>query len=97
MSSAGKATKARYVPFKTKNTELGWGIVHLYREGEESPELGASAGHLDEAEDEGWEAQYARFSHVWEVDEHRAWVREQERIERELERERIQRGASVFE
>ncbi|ETS74315.1 hypothetical protein PFICI_14181 [Pestalotiopsis fici W106-1] len=39
ISSAGKATKARFVPFKTKNTEVGWGIVHLYRDGEESPEL----------------------------------------------------------
>ncbi|KAF7527157.1 hypothetical protein G7054_g10567 [Neopestalotiopsis clavispora] len=39
ISSTGKATKARFVPFKTKNTEVGWGIVHLYRDGEESPEL----------------------------------------------------------
>lgn len=39
MGGAGKATKARYVPFKTKNTEIGWGIVHLYREEDEAPEL----------------------------------------------------------
>jgi BRCA1-associated protein len=28
----GQATKGRYVPLETKNTEVGWGIVHLYRE-----------------------------------------------------------------
>lgn len=35
-------TRAVVEPLKilgTKNTELGWGIVHLYREGEETPEL----------------------------------------------------------
>ncbi|KAI1078036.1 hypothetical protein F5B20DRAFT_548935 [Whalleya microplaca] len=38
--NAGKATKAKYVPLATsKHTELGWGIVHLYREEQESPEL----------------------------------------------------------
>ncbi|KAI5922811.1 hypothetical protein F4810DRAFT_239685 [Camillea tinctor] len=40
MGSAGKATKAKYVPLtKPKHTNFGWGIVHLYREGDESPEL----------------------------------------------------------
>jgi BRCA1-associated protein len=41
-------TKARFEPLGIgeadgtglKNTELGWGIVHLYRDGEETPELG---------------------------------------------------------
>ena len=28
----GQATKGRYVPLETKNTDVGWGIVHLYRE-----------------------------------------------------------------
>ncbi|KAI0011532.1 hypothetical protein F4779DRAFT_573121 [Xylariaceae sp. FL0662B] len=38
--NAGKATKAKYVPFTTsKHTELGWGIVHLYREEHENYEL----------------------------------------------------------
>ncbi|VDC04612.1 unnamed protein product [Peniophora sp. CBMAI 1063] len=36
---------------------------------------------MDEAAGEGWDAQYARFSKVWEVDEDRAWVREQDRLE----------------
>ncbi|KAL3423646.1 Zn-finger in ubiquitin-hydrolase [Phlyctema vagabunda] len=39
-SSSGKVTKARYEPLEGKNTELGWGIVHLYRDGEESMGLG---------------------------------------------------------
>ncbi|KAI1272403.1 Zn-finger in ubiquitin-hydrolase, partial [Xylaria sp. FL0933] len=40
MGTAGKATKAMYLPLATaKNTNLGWGIVHLYREGNETPEL----------------------------------------------------------
>lgn len=37
------STKARCEPLTiqgTKNTELGWGIVHLYRDGEETAGLG---------------------------------------------------------
>ncbi|OTA80599.1 hypothetical protein M434DRAFT_401677 [Hypoxylon sp. CO27-5] len=50
MGGSGKATKAKYVPLTTsKNTELGWGIVHLYREEAESPELIASHDHIPEA------------------------------------------------
>lgn len=36
---AGTATKAKYLPLETKNTEVGWGVVHFYREAEESPGL----------------------------------------------------------
>ncbi|KAL1842916.1 hypothetical protein VTJ49DRAFT_3704 [Mycothermus thermophilus] len=36
LGGMGLATKARYVPLETKNTEAGWGIVHLYREGDEA-------------------------------------------------------------
>ena len=39
LGSAGKATKAKYTPLATKNTEMGWGVVHLYREGDDTPEL----------------------------------------------------------
>ena len=41
-SSGSTPTRAVVEPLKikgTKNTELGWGVVHLYREGEETPEL----------------------------------------------------------
>ncbi|KAK0628950.1 hypothetical protein B0T17DRAFT_486890 [Bombardia bombarda] len=41
LGGMGQATKARYVPLETKNTEAGWGIVHLYREGDESSALRA--------------------------------------------------------
>ncbi|KAI1370016.1 Zn-finger in ubiquitin-hydrolase [Xylaria arbuscula] len=40
MGAAGKATKAAYLPLATaKSTNIGWGIVHLYREGNGTPEL----------------------------------------------------------
>ncbi|KAI0839817.1 hypothetical protein F5Y06DRAFT_264688 [Hypoxylon sp. FL0890] len=53
MGGAGKATKAKYVPLTTsKNTELGWGIVHLYREESESPELTVSPDHIPEVNEE---------------------------------------------
>ena len=35
LGGVGQATKARYIELETKNTNAGWGIVHLYREGEE--------------------------------------------------------------
>ncbi|KAI0152646.1 hypothetical protein GGR57DRAFT_469855 [Xylariaceae sp. FL1272] len=56
LGSAGKATKAKYLPLTpAKNTNIGWGIVHLYREGNESPELeitpaADSEGEADEAQ-----------------------------------------------
>lgn len=39
LGGMGLATKARYVPLGTKNTEAGWGVVHLYREGDEESAL----------------------------------------------------------
>ncbi|KAI9825201.1 MAG: hypothetical protein M1826_007058 [Phylliscum demangeonii] len=38
------AAKARYVPLDPHHAELGWGIVHLYRDGEESPALADAGG-----------------------------------------------------
>lgn len=35
----GTATKASFIPLETKNTEVGWGVVHFYREGNETPSL----------------------------------------------------------
>ncbi|KAI1387430.1 zf-UBP-domain-containing protein [Hypoxylon trugodes] len=58
MGGAGKATKAKYVPLTTsKNTELGWGIVHLYREEAESPELTIPTDSIPEGEEEQDRAQ----------------------------------------
>lgn len=42
-SASGLHTKAVYVPSDPKTTELGWGVVHLYRDTEESPVLEAEA------------------------------------------------------
>lgn len=33
LGGAGQATRARFTPLENKNTAVGWGIVHLYREG----------------------------------------------------------------
>lgn len=38
-SGAGTATKAEFIEFEGKHTEVGWGIVHFYKEGEETPGL----------------------------------------------------------
>lgn len=44
LGGMGQHTKARYVPLETKNTEVGWGIIHLYREADESSALRAGVG-----------------------------------------------------
>ncbi|KAF1991755.1 hypothetical protein K402DRAFT_69158 [Aulographum hederae CBS 113979] len=38
-SAGGLATRGRYTPSNPKNTEFGWGVVHLYREADETPGL----------------------------------------------------------
>jgi BRCA1-associated protein len=38
-TSVGLATKGKFVPSDIKDTEVGWGVVHLYREGQETPGL----------------------------------------------------------
>ncbi|KAF2866935.1 hypothetical protein BDV95DRAFT_504017 [Massariosphaeria phaeospora] len=43
-SSGGLATKGKYIPSDPKDTELGWGVVHLYRDGQETPGLYDEAG-----------------------------------------------------
>lgn len=61
----GQSTKGRYIPLETRNTEVGWGIVHLYRESEgssassagdglgEEPSTGTSEGQGSRGGDEG--------------------------------------------
>jgi len=41
---AGTATKAEFVPLERNFTEIGWGIVHFYRENEEEKEGGGGGG-----------------------------------------------------
>ncbi|KAK3697795.1 hypothetical protein LTR37_017260 [Vermiconidia calcicola] len=38
--ASGQHTKAVYIPSDPKTTEVGWGVVHLYRDAEESSHLG---------------------------------------------------------
>ncbi|EAQ85094.1 hypothetical protein CHGG_09108 [Chaetomium globosum CBS 148.51] len=42
LGGMGLSTKARYAPLETKNTEAGWGVVHLYREGDEPGVMGVA-------------------------------------------------------
>lgn len=57
--SSGLATKGRYVPSNPKNTEVGWGVVHLYRDAQETPGLyddpGSSASSESGRESDGAE------------------------------------------
>jgi BRCA1-associated protein len=52
-AGVGKVTKARYEVVEGKNTEVGWGIVHLYRDGEETPGLGNTGVEVYTAGSEG--------------------------------------------
>ncbi|KAF9700815.1 hypothetical protein EKO04_001406 [Ascochyta lentis] len=38
-TSGGLATKGTFIPSDPKNTEVGWGVVHLFRDGCETPGL----------------------------------------------------------
>lgn len=42
-SLTDRVTKARFEALETTGSNLGWGVVHLYREGDETPELGSVA------------------------------------------------------
>jgi BRCA1-associated protein len=47
LGGMGQATKGRFLPLGNRNTEAGWGIVHLYREDGKSS--AAPEGVVDEA------------------------------------------------
>lgn len=38
----GSHTRAVYVPSETKATDVGWGVVHLYKDSQEAPDLTTS-------------------------------------------------------
>jgi hypothetical protein len=42
LGGMGQATRGRWMPLETKNTEAGWGVVHLYREADEAGALRAA-------------------------------------------------------
>ena len=45
---AGTATKAEFKRLQAKNTELGWGVVHFYREGDEAKSPNTDAHEIME-------------------------------------------------
>lgn len=49
-SGSGTATKAEFVELEGKNTEVGWGIVHFYREGDETAGLASTHEVAEETE-----------------------------------------------
>ncbi|PVH89922.1 zf-UBP-domain-containing protein, partial [Cadophora sp. DSE1049] len=56
VGSLGKVTKALYKPVEqggTKNTEVGWGVVHLYRDGDPTSTQGVREEGLYEADEDG--------------------------------------------
>ncbi|KAL9097126.1 MAG: hypothetical protein Q9165_000552 [Trypethelium subeluteriae] len=56
-SPGGLATRGTYVPISPKHTEVGWGVVHLYRDSKETSGLyndqdsstGSESEHVDKA------------------------------------------------
>lgn len=48
-SGSGTATRAHCVPLKTKNTEVGWGVVHFYRDEQESTILNLRDHEVDDS------------------------------------------------
>ncbi|KAF2036723.1 zf-UBP-domain-containing protein [Setomelanomma holmii] len=38
-NTGGLATKGKFLPSDLKDTDVGWGVVHLYRDGQETPGL----------------------------------------------------------
>jgi BRCA1-associated protein len=49
----GLTTKGRYEPSNPKNTEIGWGVVHLYRDNEETPDSYDGKGNGSSADGQG--------------------------------------------
>ncbi|RDA93893.1 hypothetical protein CP533_4479 [Ophiocordyceps camponoti-saundersi (nom. inval.)] len=52
LGGAGTSTKAECLSLDTKHTELGWGVVHFYRDGEETPSATCEDGET-RTDDEG--------------------------------------------
>ncbi|UKZ76677.1 hypothetical protein TrVFT333_004386 [Trichoderma virens FT-333] len=49
-SGSGTAIRAEFVELEGKNTEVGWGIVHFYREGDETAGLASNHEVAEETE-----------------------------------------------
>lgn len=44
---SGTATKAKFLPLRSKSTDLGWGVVHFYREEAESSDLTGPSSRIE--------------------------------------------------
>ena len=51
-TSVGLATKGKFIPSDLKDTDVGWGVVHLYRDGQETPGLYDEPGRSIEGSSE---------------------------------------------
>lgn len=51
LGGASTMNKAELLHLRTKHTEVGWGVVHFYRDGDETPSLGAMGEEAEEEED----------------------------------------------
>ncbi|KAL1390776.1 BRCA1-associated protein 2-domain-containing protein [Phyllosticta capitalensis] len=60
--SIGLATKGTFIPGEVKNTEVGWGVVRLYRDAQETPGLyydtssstGSEGGQVEDSDRQGF-------------------------------------------
>jgi BRCA1-associated protein len=51
LTAGAAASKARFIPLETRNTEFGYGVVHLYRDSHETPGLYDPPPELKEEEE----------------------------------------------
>ena len=56
-TASGRVTKAEFRPLRTGTTDVGWGVVRLYRDGEESPWLANNTREGPPAGKEGREGE----------------------------------------
>jgi BRCA1-associated protein len=51
LGGASMMNKAELLHLRTKHTDVGWGVVHFYRDGDETPSLGYMGENAEEGED----------------------------------------------
>ena len=52
-SAGGVATRGKFIPSEPKNTDVGYGVVHLYRDAQETPGLYDETSSGDDGEADG--------------------------------------------
>ena len=61
-SSSGPATRGRFIPSDPKNTDVGWGVIHLYRDAQETPGLYDDTASSAGSDGEPFEARSFNFA-----------------------------------